>query len=46
VEDHDWWRPKIKKRFFIVETQATKDKVIFVCQSKALTNGRGGELCS
>jgi len=36
VEDHDWWRPKIKKRFFIVETQATKDNVIFVCQSKAL----------
>jgi len=35
VQEHDWWRPKLKKRFFITETQIIpKDKVIFVLQAK------------
>jgi len=35
VEDHDWWRPKLKKRFHVVETQVFKgDKFICILQAK------------
>lgn len=37
VEDHEWWRPKIRKRFDIVDTQIYQnDKFICVCQAKGL----------
>lgn len=35
VEDHDWWRPKLKKRFHIVETKIIpNDKFICILQAK------------
>ena len=35
VEDHDWWRPKIKKRFHVVETHIVqKNKFMCVLQAK------------
>lgn len=40
IEEHEWWRPKLKKRFFITDTQVIKgDKFVCVMQSKDL----GGE---
>ena len=34
IEDHDWWRPKLKKRFFIKETQVEEGNG-FVCVLQA-----------
>lgn len=37
VEDHDWWRPKIKKRFYILETKILpNDKFICILQAKVI----------
>lgn len=37
VEDHDWWRPKLKKRFYIAETKIIpNDKFICVLQAKTI----------
>lgn len=37
VQDHEWWRPKIRKRFDILDTQIVQnDKFMCVCQAKAI----------
>lgn len=36
VQDQGWWRPKIKKRFFITETQVMQDKFMYVLQAKGI----------
>lgn len=38
VENHDWWRPKLRKRFDIVDTQIKQNlNFICVCQAKGLS---------
>ena len=35
VEEQDWWRPKLKKRFYICETHIIQnDKFLCICQAK------------
>jgi|2_EtaG_2_1085320.scaffolds.fasta_scaffold00365_17 uncharacterized Rossmann fold enzyme len=34
VEDHEWWRPKLKKRFYIGETQGTNSNFTCVMQAR------------
>ena len=37
IESHEWWSPKLKKRFFITETQTIpNDKFIYVLQAKEI----------
>ena len=42
VEDQEWWRPKLRKRFNIIDTQVIQgDKFIMVAQAKSLEMPEG-----
>lgn len=39
-ENHEWWYPRLKKRFDIIEMNVTKKHALFVMQAKDGNNGR------